>query len=130
MIRRISKIILHCSDSDASSHDNIETVTKWHVVENGWSDIGYHYFIDKSGELFKGREIPVVGAHCRGHNYDSIGICLSGRNEFTESQFIRAKDLVSTLAKQYNIKKSMILPHNRLDPGKTCPNFDILNVLE
>lgn len=123
----IKKIIIHCSDTDLAEFDNIESVKKWHLLKS-WSDIGYHYFIDKSGHVFDGRPMEKAGANCAGHNYDSVGICLSGRQIFYDPQFRACWFLVTELMKRYDIKRSMVFPHNAFNHGKTCPNFDITKI--
>ena len=85
-MRELKKIIVHCTDSDNEKHDNIETIRKWHVEENGWKDIGYHYVITKDGSVHQGRELSEVGAHCTGHNMFSIGIALTGKSNFDISE--------------------------------------------
>ena len=55
-----------------------ETIRDWHVNGNGWSDIGYHYVIKRNGLVEAGRPVSISGAHAKGHNADSIGICLVG----------------------------------------------------
>ncbi|HRM59675.1 MAG TPA: N-acetylmuramoyl-L-alanine amidase, partial [Megamonas funiformis] len=47
-------------------------------LQNGWSGIGYHMFIRKSGLIETGRPLEDIGAHTYQHNNSSIGICLSG----------------------------------------------------
>jgi N-acetyl-anhydromuramyl-L-alanine amidase AmpD len=121
-IKKIDKIIVHCSDSDVPDHDNIETVRKWHL-DKKWTDIGYHFFINKKGEVFTGRDIKVAGAHCRKQNLSSIGICVSGRKEFNDKQFSALYFLVKNLMETYKIKRTEVYPHNYFSPIKTCPNF-------
>lgn len=123
-VRRINLIILHCSDSDIPAHDNIETIRQWHL-ERGFNDVGYHYFIDKSGNVHPGRNEADIGAHTKGHNSSSLGICLSGRHEFTPEQFKALEKLCLELVRKYGLEKTDILPHNAFDKGKTCPNFDV-----
>ena len=124
-MRAVNLIIIHCSDSDIPAHDNIETIRKWHVDENKWSDIGYHFFIDKRGGVHPGRPEDVAGSHTKGHNSRSIGICLSGKKRFTPEQFKSLELLCLKLTQKYNLDKKDILGHRDLNPGKTCPNFDI-----
>lgn len=122
-MRNISKIIVHCSDSDYPHHDNIEIIRKWHVEERKWKDIGYHYVITKNGIIFCGRRLETAGAHCRGHNWDSIGICLTGKKIFSEEQFEALRCLVNNL--RLTLGTLPVFPHNFYDKGKTCPNFDL-----
>jgi N-acetylmuramoyl-L-alanine amidase len=124
-MRKINLIVIHCSDSDIPSHDNIETIRKWHVQERGWSDVGYHHFIRKNGDICRGRSEATPGAHVSGHNSRSIGVCLSGRKSFTDDQFRALEKLCKELCKKYGLEKSDILGHRDLQSGKTCPNFDV-----
>lgn len=68
------RIVVHHSASADVSADQIH---QWHL-NKGWSGIGYHYVIRKSGDIEPGRPVDTVGAHTIGYNGDSIGICLTG----------------------------------------------------
>lgn len=122
-MRKIKEIILHCSDSNIKGHDNIATIKEWHL-QRGFKDVGYHFFIRSCGMLEYGRELDVVGAHCEGHNKESIGICLLGKykNDFTREQKTTLYHLIKGLV--------MIFPdvtihgHNEFS-NKTCPVFDV-----
>lgn len=122
--REINKIIIHCSDSDYLTHDNIEVIRSWHKARM-FSDVGYHYFIDKAGILHKGRDLSTIGAHCAGHNKDSIGICFSGKNHFSAQQMMTGQLLLDVLLGMFNLKARDVFPHNHFNHGKTCPNFDV-----
>lgn len=124
-MRIINKIIVHCSDSDVATHDNIKTVDHWHR-EKGWSGVGYHYFIRKSGLIEYGRTLQERGAHCRGHNADSVGICLSGQLEFTFKQYLSLCKLIEAL--QVTLGKLDVYPHNHFNRSKSCPNFDLTDI--
>lgn len=71
------KIVIHHSGTDAG---DVETFRRYHVEHNGWQDVGYHFVVDNDpdGQLQYGRAINEPGAHCRGHNAYTIGICLVG----------------------------------------------------
>lgn len=92
----------------------------------GWSGIGYNYFIDKKGIIYKGRDENAVGAHTLGFNDISIGICLEGDFECqypNEKQINSLEKLSLYLCLKYDIKD--IIGHN--DVGDTlCPgkNFE------
>lgn len=120
--RKVSKVFIHCSDSDRYYHDNIETIRKWHVQDNGWSDVGYHFFITKDGYIHTGRDIKKIPSAQKGHNTGSIAICLSGRNEFTEKQFESLRKFCKEIKQAYDNK---ITFHGHCEvSGKTCPVFD------
>ena len=124
-MRHVDKIIVHCSATPNERDVTVADIRRWHVEENGWDDIGYHYFIDKVGMVFKGRSLDVIGAHCKGYNKDSIGICLSGLHDFSPMQFVSLKVLLFNLMRDFAIPASEIYPHNEFNLNKTCPNFEL-----
>ncbi|QZE15262.1 N-acetylmuramoyl-L-alanine amidase [Halosquirtibacter laminarini] len=128
-MRTIRKIILHCSDSDLSQHDNVETIRSWHLAR-GWKDIGYHFVITKEGRIRWGRALGMYGAHCSGNNKDSIGICLTGRHHFSKAQFNSLRMLLIKLMRDYQLPKTKIYGHNHFNKYKSCPNFDVEEVLQ
>ena len=83
-MRKINKIIVHCSATPEGKEFSVETIRKWHL-KRGWSDIGYHFVIDLKGELHEGRPVERTGAHVKGHNFDSIGVCYIGGVEAKRS---------------------------------------------
>lgn len=128
-MRVINTIIVHCSDSDYPQHDSIEVITSWHLERN-FKDIGYHYVITKDGKIHKGRAESVIGAHCKGENKDSIGICLTGKNEFSKEQFKSLEILCIDICSRHDLEKSDIYPHNHFDHWRTCPNFSVEKILD
>lgn len=129
MSRKINLVVIHCSDSDVPAHDNIETIRKWHVEENGWREVGYQYFVDKAGVVHPGRSEDESGSHVKGYNSRSIGICLSGRHEFTPAQFKSLEILLIDICGRYDLEKKDIVGHCDLDKKKTCPNLDLHKLL-
>ena len=76
-MRTISKIIIHCTATPEGRTVTVKEVDVWHR-QSGYKKIGYHYLIGLNGELWTGREITEIGAHCEGQNTGSIGICYVG----------------------------------------------------
>jgi N-acetylmuramoyl-L-alanine amidase len=129
-IARIRLIIIHCSASDNPEHDDISVIRKWHK-EKGYDDVGYHYFIRKNGVIQKGRKLFEVGAHCKNHNSNTVGICLSGNKKFTSAQFKAAALIVHDLDEILpNLMPNPVYPHSFFDENKTCPNFPIKEILK
>lgn len=117
-------IVIHCSDSPQGRGDNVDTIRRWHVEGNGWSDIGYHYVILEDGFVEEGRDIDKSGAHAKGYN-DYIGICLIGIDSFTAKQFQSLANLVKGLMDNYTIPLSKVIGHYDVSHTKTCPNFNV-----
>ena len=129
-MRRINKIIIHCSATPPAMDVGVAVIREWHVLGNGWSDIGYHYVIRRDGSLETGRPLEQPGAHTAGHNRDSIGICLAGgvgkdkktpENNFTQAQWKALERLVRRLAGQYP-EAGVYGPRDFA--AKACPSFD------
>lgn len=128
-MRAISKIIIHCSATPEGRDVSVEDLRKWHVEERGWSDIGYHFFIDLNGEIHECRPLERTGAHTRGHNFDSIGVCYAGGLDLDH----QAKDTRNSLQKESlqhllcQLKglypKSVVYGHNDFS-SKECPSFN------
>lgn len=125
-MRKIDKVIIHCSDSDLKHHDNIDIIRQWHL-DRGWVDVGYHYVITKSNGLQIGREINKTGAHVLKHNIGSIGICLTGKTFFSNEQYKTLYALCNNLISIFNLDIKDILGHYELDQNKTCPNFNMVD---
>lgn len=137
-MRQIDEIIIHCSatrpewNADLGGLAKVAEIRRWHVEDNGWSDIGYHYIVDRNGQVFDGRPEGRSGAHTRGHNANSIGICLIGGfgssetdnfdEHYTPKQEQVLRKLIAGIERRYDIKK--ISGHNQY-AAKACPGFNV-----
>lgn len=129
-------IIHHCGGTDLqplfdSSNQTFAQVNEAHRLNSnvnlGYPSslgyyIGYHYFIDKTGLITQGRTDSDEGAHTRGYNLQSLGICLAGNFDLTlpnEVQIASLKRLMARLSDLYQIPFANILPHRHF-AAKTC----------
>jgi len=129
-VRTINKVILHCSDTIEGAHINVDTIRQWHEAR-GWDDIGYHYVIYLDGTIHKGRDLDIVGAHCRGNNKDSIGVCYIGGRSAKENKpadTMTAEQELGWLQLWYALKTLFgnikLHGHNEFSE-KACPSFDV-----
>lgn len=127
-LQDINLIVLHCSDSDNPDHDSITVIDQWHR-EKGWRKVGYHYFIRKDGTVETGRFLTEIGAHTKGANENSIGICLAGQKEFTQAQADSLAVLIMEIKTQLGNHPIEIKGHRDFAAYKTCPNFNIEKML-
>lgn len=127
--RVIKEIIVHCSATAEGRDFTVEDIRRWHK-QQGWSDIGYHYVIGRHGEKWTGRDVDVSGAHCEGHNRNSIGVCYIGGLDAAGK---KAKD--TRTLQQKAVLLSLLTELKRLYPDakiyghrdfarKDCPSFD------
>lgn len=129
-MRNIDKIIIHCSATPPDMDIGAEEIRRWHVNGNGWSDIGYHYVIKRDGMVDAGRDVEITGAHTKGHNKGSIGICMVGgidsegnaQNNFTRRQFKTLENMVRFMKATY---KNATIHGHREFANKACPSFDV-----
>jgi len=116
-------VVLHCSDS---SYGNAELLGSWHRAK-GWNELGYHFVvlngkIDTNpydsfydGLIETGRHILEDGAHVKGFNEGSIGVCLIGNSgKFTDVQLNKVKQLLLILYTKFGVLD--VKQHSDLDP--------------
>lgn len=135
----IDTIIIHCADTPNGSYRSAEDVDDWHRersfnrelleaeetnVSPHLKHIGYHFVIETTGQIRQGRSLEETGAHAKGYNTNSIGICLIGLDAFTHEQWESLRVLVLTLQDRFKNKLSVI-GHNNVDQAKTCPGFNV-----
>ena len=133
-MRHIDTIIVHCSATNAYQDIGVEEIRDWHVNGNLWSDIGYHYVIRRNGRIEDGRPVGRSGAHARGHNSGSIGICLVGGigdngkadANFSIEQYISLKQLITHLKSEHDIVK--VIGHRDVSK-KECPCFSVQGLM-
>lgn len=122
-------IFVHCSATKATQDVGVREIRQWHK-EQGWLDVGYHFIIRRDGTVEDGRDVNAVGSHARGHNHNSVGVCLvggideKGRHEanFTPQQMSSLRTLLEVLMDKYPI--AVLKAHHDVAP-KACPSFDL-----
>jgi N-acetylmuramoyl-L-alanine amidase len=82
----------------AESAALVRGIQRYHVLSNGWNDIGYNFLVDGFGQVFEGRgggiDRNVIGAHALGFNTGSTGVAVLGNFE----KEVPTAELESTLA--------------------------------
>lgn len=172
-MRPTNLIVIHCSASANADRlfrgqpgrpgfqNPADVIDQWHA-ERGFhrSDafrarqnpdlaaIGYHYVVGRDGTVFTGRHVDEIGAHVKGYNQKSLGICLVGLDQFTAEQYAALAHLIAAEVARL-IKRNgpadrnaplgiaaairlagengiVILGHCDLpNVHKTCPGFDV-----
>jgi len=112
--------IVHHADSISC---DIFDIQKWHL-DRGFIGVGYNYFVDKKGVKHQGRPEWASDADARGHNYDSLSICLEGRFTKEKLQEVQKESLIELMV---NIKKKYpkikFMRHSDVN-NTTCPALD------
>ena len=123
-------LVVHCSATKPSMDIGLREIKRWHVDDNGWRDVGYHYIIRRNGEVELGRSNRDTGAHAAGYNHKSISLCMVGgmaednsaENNFTAQQWTALLDLVKQIKVDY--PEADVIGHNEIS-DKECPSFDV-----
>lgn len=125
---------VHAAATYPSMDIGIEWIKRIHVNQNGWSDVGYHYFIRRDGTIEKGRPDYRVGAHVGANNTGNLGICMAGglkegtqepEDNFTDAQYTSLTKLLTELHREY--PDAEVRGHNEFPRyyNRGCPCFRI-----
>ena len=128
-MRPVLYLIIHCAATREGIPYTVADVDRWHR-QRGWSGVGYHYVIELDGKVRPGRPESEAGAHCKGYNHRSIGICYIGglsatgqpKDTRTPAQQEALTRLVKELLNQY--PHALVAGHNQFAP-KACPSFSV-----
>ena len=128
-MRKIIEIIIHCSATTEGKDFTVEDIDSWHR-QRGFNSIGYHFVIYRDGSIHAGRSKNKIGAHCKGHNTISIGICYIGglstngkpKDTRTAAQKASLRALVEQLQEEFPL--ATFHGHNEF-AAKACPCFDV-----
>lgn len=127
--RRISLLVLHCSDTRPDQSFTIEKLIACHRARGFGTYPGYHLYVRRDGTLYYCRPVDVIGCHVKGYNRFSIGICYEGghscspeykyEDNRTAEQLAVLHEVFMTLHACY--PEARIVGHNELNPRKACP---------
>lgn len=131
--RDINEVIVHIT----ASNDNatVADIRAGHLAR-GFSDIGYHWIVDRAGVVHKGRDESIIGSHVAGYNADTIGISYIARGAdgdqngeygkyMTESQRIALEKKIADILTRYKLGIKDVSGHNQYNLGKACPCFKV-----
>lgn len=134
---KVNTVWVHCAATrpewmeGQSTAQKVEEIRRWHKAR-GWRDIGYHWIIDRDGTVKPGRAEDEQGAHVRGHNENSLGVCLIGghgsdqsdlfSDNFTDEQDKALRALLRQIEQRHGSVR--IRGHNDVSP-KACPGFNV-----
>ena len=128
-MRNINKIIIHCSATPEGKNFTVKQIDACHR-QRGFNGIGYHFVIYLDGSVHVGRPLHKSGAHCKGFNALSIGVCYIGgvatdgktpKDTRTDAQKASLVKLITELRQQF--PNASVHGHREF-ANKACPCFD------
>lgn len=144
------QIIIHCAATPNGKSYSVQSIDDMHrrrgfkrtakniaAFNSDLKHIGYNFYINTDGLCYYGRGLNEVGAHVRGHNRGTVGVCMAGTDKFTDRQWVTLKNLIGAL--EYMYKNDIeIKGHRDYSPDlnkdgkitsnewtKLCPGFDV-----
>jgi len=131
------KIIVHHSLTKDSGSVSWGAIRKYHTQTLKWAGIGYHVGVELiiSGdescyEALLGRMWDRTGAHVRGHNHNSLGICFVGNYDTIapKKEMLQiGAEVIALWLKLFSLSPDDIYPHHNFNIHKSCPGvlFDM-----
>ena len=114
------KIVLHHAEA---SNCTVQDIHRWHL-NNGWSGIGYHFFVRKDGTIYRGRPENAIGAHVSGANTNTLGICAEG-SYMTETMPIAQLNAIKELIRYLDGKYGELPIYGHREVGSSnCPGVN------
>lgn len=138
-------IVVHCSATKLSTRYTPAALDADHR-SRGWAGCGYHWYVTQDGTIYAMRDEAKQGAHVKGHNTDTIGVCYEGgldadgnpSDTRTAAQKASLEWLLKDVVSRYSDITS-IVGHRDLSPDingdgtiepsewiKACPCFDAI----
>ena len=138
------KLTLHhaagfSADNIDEGKEQLRAIQDLHQVVRGWSDIGYHFVVDKAGNIYQGRPETVIGAHVLDNNTGNIGVCVLGcyhppelycGDWLTDSTTKSLVALYAWISGEYNYDPNVLKGHRDYPYNDTsCPGNNVYEKL-
>lgn len=130
---RTTHLVVHSAATRADADIGRAEIEQWHR-KRGFLTVGYHFIIRRDGTVEEGRPVNAVGAHSRGSNQYSIGVCMAGgvaadgvtpENNFTPAQFDALFNLIGQMKLKYGPFLSVVGHRDMPGQATACPSFDV-----
>ena len=128
-MRNINYIAIHCTATQPEA--SIASIQNYWKNNLGWKNPGYHYIIDRFGNVVNLLPIELVSNGVQGYNSQTInisyvgGIDKSGKPKDTRTE--AQKQSILKILKELRVKfpKAKIQGHRDFpNVKKACPSFD------
>lgn len=108
--------------SDGPQDQSVRTIQNFHMDTRGWSDIGYNFLIDFRGNIYEGRGWNRVGAHAKGYNTATIGVCVIGNYDAVLPSPAALSSLIQLYGEAQRLKGGKLGLFGHREVGSTdCP---------
>ena len=130
-MRRIDRIVVHCTATPPGREVSRKDLEQWHMVERGWDRLGYHWMVHRDGDIEPLEPESRVSYGAAGYNANSIHIVYVGGTDATGRAFdsrtmeqrVALNTYLDGLAARY--PDAAVMGHRDLNPGKACPSYDV-----
>lgn len=115
-------VVHHSALYTVDDVSTMQEIQNQHMDLRLWADIGYHFGVGRSGQVFEGRELAVRGTHVETYNTGSVGVVFFGnfdQEELTWEQFDAGRRLIDWLA--VRLELTHLAGHRDFNEGTDCP---------
>lgn len=139
MMNGVRRITIHHTAMDATGLDTrpevakmLDNIRKEHMRRDSRViDIGYHYIVDPSGQVWAGRSTDLQGAHVKDQNEHNLGICFMGNFEYqhpTRAQIRTLNTFVPAQMQRFNVHTANLFTHRELGLS-ACPGANLQSIM-
>ena len=134
-MRHINLIVIHCSATRCNRSFPVTALIRCHAERFGFT--GYHYYITRDGHTYQTRHEQLIGAHAKGYNKHSLGVCYEGgldeHGNHADTRTPKQKRALLKLLRRLKAAHpdARILGHRDLpNVHKDCPCFDAIETYQ
>lgn len=130
MVERTTTELIVIHHTASKTDLTVQEIHQLHLNQSeNWKGIGYHYYINKKGIIYRGRPEKYSGSHALDYNSVSIGICLSGNFEEEDPNINQITSLIELLHYlRIKYPNAEILGHRDLN-ATACPGKNLYSKL-
>jgi hypothetical protein len=123
-------VVHHSVIIEGDDPSTMREIQDQHMDLRKWADIGYHFGVGRSGQVFEGRDLKVRGTHVQGYNTGSVGVVFFGDFDLyspTPEQIDAGTRLIDWLA--LRLELTHLAGHRDFNPFTECPGTAMLPYL-
>ena len=110
----------------ATTDSSIENHERFWRNNRGWTYGGYHFYIDRDGNIYQNYNLETVTNGVKGHNSSIVNICCeaSRADNYTQAQIDARHELTVWLMDELNLKASDVKQHGEFPGASTsCAGY-------
>ena len=115
-------VVHHAAEYKDDDPTTMKYIQDLHMDDRKWADIGYHFGVGRTGQIFEGRTMSARGAHTEHYNTGSVGVVFFGHFERyapTPEQLEAGRQFIDWLA--LRLELTHLAGHHDFNDFTKCP---------